>query len=313
MLLFKTYLDHDALGIAQDLPPRETWDILNEKTHEIYFREPTMAAKLARNTPAHAYLRKFMGREGLVFDAGCSAHKLATLFDSTRRTVVGLDFSFKTLQKARQIHPEGHAIACDLFHLPFADNSLNELVYFSALEHDEDGPTALLKEAFRVLQPRGRLIALFATPNLTDHVLFRLFYWLGRRKMQYGAVPLKVKLVSSMKRQKRPQFYAYFFSRSQAQSLLLRAGFIVRHRHRLGFLPALMRSRIFGERATQFVQERQRRLLRGENPSPWRGFWDDLLLREDVYESGEATLCRKLMTFFYRSFYAFVCEKPFND
>lgn len=97
---------------------------------------------------------------GPVVEIGCGkGHFLAHLAEAAReqgteKEIIGIDIS----QAVEALSKKGLAGVCaDGEQIPLADNSVSALVYDGALHHLIDYPAAL-REAYRVLQPGGRLI-----------------------------------------------------------------------------------------------------------------------------------------------------------
>jgi SAM-dependent methyltransferase len=95
------------------------------------------------------------GRAGVLADIGCAgaAHRRALL--RSGRAVVGFDISF---EQVRIAHPRLDAAAVsDGCRLPLRDEQV-DVVNLTFVHSDVPGPSALLREAVRVVTPSGQLI-----------------------------------------------------------------------------------------------------------------------------------------------------------
>ena len=102
-------------------------------------------------------------KEGFnILDLGCGT---GILFDMLRRkvgergSVTGVDFSFEMAQKAYRNFPFANVnvVDADAIALPFANNSFDMVIAFSAFPHFSDQQRAL-NEAHRILKPKGKII-----------------------------------------------------------------------------------------------------------------------------------------------------------
>jgi len=117
----------------------------------------------------HSAFRYITGND--ILDAGCgegiTLEKLVKIFPAAR--VVGIDTEPENLEICRKQNlpvREGSVYA-----LPFADASLDTVLFSEVIEH-LDAPEKALAEIFRVLRPGGRVIIIF--PNDRTFLLARL-------------------------------------------------------------------------------------------------------------------------------------------
>jgi ubiquinone/menaquinone biosynthesis C-methylase UbiE len=109
--------------------------------------------------------------------------------------VIGVDMTPEMLQKARlNAKKGGHENVefrlGEIEHLPVADNSVNVVISNCVLNLSTDKPQ-VLREAYRVLKPGGRLAVsdIVATEELPDHIKKNLELYSG---CMAGATPIKV-------------------------------------------------------------------------------------------------------------------------
>ena len=99
--------------------------------------------------------------DGWCLDLGCGTGQYLDTIRGTGRTVVGLDYSADQLRvAARRDHP---LVRGDGAALPFAGGTFSTVVTMW-LSTDVDDFSAVLREAFRVLQPGGLLVFVGAHP-----------------------------------------------------------------------------------------------------------------------------------------------------
>lgn len=98
--------------------------------------------------------------EGRVLDIGCGEGRGGT--DLVRRgyRVVGVDFSPRMAEYARERH---EALVADAAALPFADESFELVLAYMSLMNVDD-PEAAVSEAARVLRPGGRFCVAILHP-----------------------------------------------------------------------------------------------------------------------------------------------------
>jgi SAM-dependent methyltransferase len=100
-----------------------------------------------------------------VLDAGCGAGYGAAFLAAGALSVVGVDRSSEALAYARANYatPNVSFVLGDVLSLPFADASFDVVCAFETIEHLDD-QRAFVREAARVLRPRGTLLA--STPRV---------------------------------------------------------------------------------------------------------------------------------------------------
>lgn len=105
--------------------------------------------------------------KGRILEIGCSVGHFMS-FGGDRK--VGIDLDLLALKTARS---KGFSVLqVDVQQtLPFRDNSFTSIDCQHVIEHVKD-PSALMKECYRVLSPRGRLV--IVTPNIA-HIGFKFF------------------------------------------------------------------------------------------------------------------------------------------
>ncbi|MFL9963399.1 class I SAM-dependent methyltransferase [Paraburkholderia sediminicola] len=114
----------------------------------------------------HAMLETLCIQRGVRFlDVACGPGYLAAAAARCGANVAGVDFSVAMVDKARRVFPGLEFRVGDAEDLPFPDESFASVGISFALLHFPR-PERALAEAFRVLQPNGRIaFTVWATPN----------------------------------------------------------------------------------------------------------------------------------------------------
>ena len=96
-------------------------------------------------------------------DVACGEGRIARDLAAHGHSVVGIDSSPTLVELAREADPDGEYVLGDAAALPFADASFDLGVAYNSLMDIEDMAGAV-REAARVLEPRGRLCASIVHP-----------------------------------------------------------------------------------------------------------------------------------------------------
>jgi len=110
-----------------------------------------------------------------ILEGGCGAGKYVIAYRKLGYDIIGVDFSGDTIKRIMQEMGENFpAYEANLLSLPFADGYFD--CYFSGgvIEHFEEGPGDVLREARRVLKKGGVLLATVPYINLLRRLSFTL-------------------------------------------------------------------------------------------------------------------------------------------
>jgi SAM-dependent methyltransferase len=99
----------------------------------------------------------------LTIDLGCGEGRLARDLTALGHSVVAVDSSLSMVEAARAADPELEVVVADAASLPFADGAADLVVAFMSL-HDIDDMSGAVREAARVLEPGGHLVAAVVHP-----------------------------------------------------------------------------------------------------------------------------------------------------
>src|SRR6266850_4652473 len=112
---------------------------------------------VARTSPLTTLVTNALPREGPVLEAGCGLGQYVLLLRERGWRVAGVDLSLEALAACRRAAPAPLA-RMELRSLAIGDGALSGYISLGVVEHDPDGPDAILTEAHRVLAPGGVLV-----------------------------------------------------------------------------------------------------------------------------------------------------------
>jgi SAM-dependent methyltransferase len=165
--------------------------------------------RVARESPLTELIERHLPATGRVLEAGCGLGQYVLLLRERGRAALGADWSLDAVRTgARAGAPVS---VMDLRALAVATGAVSAYLSLGVVEHDPEGPDAILREAARVVPPGGRL--LLSVP-----------YWNGVRRL--GAPYLRRH--ARLTRAAGGQFYQYAFTRRELGQRLAAHGFLVR-------------------------------------------------------------------------------------
>ncbi len=168
--------------------------------------------RIARESPLTDLIERNLPRTGRVLEAGCGLGQYVLLLRERGRLAVGADWSLEALRAgARAGAPVS---VMDLRTLGIATGAVTAYLSLGVVEHDPEGPDAILREAARVVPAGGRL--LLSVP-----------YWNGARRLATPYLRRRARLTHAA----GGQFYQYAFTRRELGQRLAAHGFVVRGFH----------------------------------------------------------------------------------
>jgi SAM-dependent methyltransferase len=168
---------------------------------------------VAAVSPLTSLITAALPREGLVLEAGCGLGQYVILLRQRGWRTAGVDGSLAALATARRTAAVPLA-ASDLRALAIRSGAVAAYVSLGVVEHDPEGPDAILAEARRVLAPGGILVV--SVPYLNG-VRRLAAPWIRRRARAVAAAG--------------GVFYQYAFSQGELLAALARHGFVAQAAH----------------------------------------------------------------------------------
>ena len=148
-------------------------------------------------------VRRLVAPPTRVLEAGCGLGHFTVAMHGLGYDAVGIDWAQRTLDQLRERFPDIDFSLQDVRATTFPDASFDAVYSPGVCEHFEEGPDAVLAEAYRLLRPGG--FAFVSTPYLNP---------LRQRRWRHGGVPGP-----------RDEFYQYVFPAETTSATLRRIGF----------------------------------------------------------------------------------------
>jgi SAM-dependent methyltransferase len=165
----------------------------------------------------HPLLLAALPREGICVDAGCGSAKWPIHLRRLGYNVVGIDVSRDACALARSTDPGLGVGVGDVRKLPLRSGSVDVLLSFGVVEHDERGPDEAMAEARRVMRDGGLLVLSVPYDNLLRRtVINRIMDRVTRRRREAGM---------------RLGFVEYRFTAGEVHDFVTRAGFRIESTH----------------------------------------------------------------------------------
>lgn len=105
-----------------------------------------------------------------VFDFGCGTGAFTKYLAAHGFRVIGFDLSPGCVARARTDVPAAHFEIGDIEHLSAVGPGIADIIVFSAVLHHLPSRQPALREAWRILKPRGRVFAF--DPNVRNPAMF---------------------------------------------------------------------------------------------------------------------------------------------
>lgn len=168
--------------------------------------------RIARESPLTELIERHLPAGGRLLEAGCGLGQYVLLFRERGRAAVGADWSQEALRAGAGLGAP--LAAMDLRALAVVTGGIAAYLSLGVVEHDPDGPDAILREAARVVPAGGAL--LLSVP-----------YWNGVRRL---AAPY-LRRQARHTREAGGRFYQYAFTRRELGRRLAAHGFSVASFH----------------------------------------------------------------------------------
>ena len=166
--------------------------------------------RIASASPLTALIEGALPPSGRILEAGCGLGQYVILLRQRGRAVTGVDWSLDALGRCKRAVPSTPLAAMDLAGLAVKTGALAAYISLGVVEHDANGPGAVVAEAARVLAPGGRL--LLSVP-----------YWNGTRRLLTSWLAREGRRI----RAAGGEFYQFAFTRREVRAFLEAHGFRV--------------------------------------------------------------------------------------
>ena len=168
---------------------------------------------VARVSPLTPLVTAALPAHGRVLEAGCGLGQYVLLLRERGWRAIGVDWSVEALAGCRRV-AKAPLAAMQLRALAVRDDAFGAYISLGVVEHDPDGPDAILAEARRVLAPGGVIVVSVPYLNGIRRLAAPYLRRRGRRIAAGGG-----------------SFYQYAFSRAELVDVLRRHGFTPRAAH----------------------------------------------------------------------------------
>jgi len=115
------------------------------------------AARMRRHA-SWALVKRVFAPGATILDAGCGFGEWVYLLENGGYRAMGLDYSPELIRRLRDAYPHSKWIQADIRSMPLDDASVDGVVSWGVIEHDEAGPAAALCEFYRVVKPGGSIV-----------------------------------------------------------------------------------------------------------------------------------------------------------
>ncbi len=151
--------------------------ILSKKRWESIYKKTSLSEKNNYRTDATvSSYKKFLDKykkyyqHGTLLDLGCGIAWTAATLAKQGVNIVGIDISSEAIQKSKAIFKrdrlKGRFMQADLLALPLKDASVDFIYSCMSIEYVRDTQKAI-DEAYRVLKPKGIMVAIVPVISLT--------------------------------------------------------------------------------------------------------------------------------------------------
>lgn len=176
-----------------------------------WYRKHLIASDVAFFTSSH------FSPSGIFVECGSGTSQTSWRMEKEKRTFICADISYGVLLKARQAPVIDACLNCDIFRLPFKDESLNGIWNAGTMEHfKQEDIRILLHEFSRVLKKDGVAVllwpAFFGPSNIIFTIIEKIAKIFLRRTVDFF-----------------PDEYSLIHSRREAQKMLEGVGVKIAH------------------------------------------------------------------------------------
>lgn len=148
------------------------------------------------------YFKKYFSKKSKILEAGCGLGKWVIFWQKRGYNIFGIDSHGPTIKILKNYDKKLPVAVGNVEKLDLPDNNIDIYLSFGVIEHWEEGPQKVLREAWRVISLNG--LAIIETP--LDNGFRRLRRLIRRRKI-------------------KGYFYEYRFTKNELENFVKEAGF----------------------------------------------------------------------------------------
>jgi SAM-dependent methyltransferase len=149
-------------------------------------------------------LLRYLPKEGKILEAGCGTGKWVLFLNKTGYQIEGIDNEKTVIRELKGVYKNIAVKIGDVKRLEYSDNSLDAYVSIGVVEHFEEGPVGVLKEAHRALKKDGVIILSVPYSSLIQRLVCKM----RKREILKGKI-----------------FHQYYFSKGEILNFMKEAGF----------------------------------------------------------------------------------------
>jgi SAM-dependent methyltransferase len=103
-------------------------------------------------------IERYIPRGATIVDAGSGFGEWVAFLNERGYEARGVDYSPELIARVRATYPHLQWYQGDVRQLPFDDSSVDAVISWGVIEHDEAGPAAALRDFHRIIKPGGHAI-----------------------------------------------------------------------------------------------------------------------------------------------------------
>lgn len=115
----------------------------------------------------------YIPKNGKVIDGGCGFGKWVIFLNKRDYDIIGVDNNKFSINKLKEYNNSLKVELGDILNLNYPDNFFDAYISMGVVEHFEEGPTAALNEAYRVLKPNGVIFLSTPTVNIIRKIIIQ--------------------------------------------------------------------------------------------------------------------------------------------
>ncbi|MFW9829031.1 MAG: class I SAM-dependent methyltransferase [Candidatus Thorarchaeota archaeon] len=204
-------------------PKSSFWDVM-WSTRTI---EQELEACKIETAPRILFLR-LLPKNGKIIDAGCGLGKWVLFLTKKGYKVIGVDNNKIAIEKLKKFDSSIKLEAGDILNLDFPENFFDAYISMGVVEHFEEGPLAVLKEAYRVLKPNGLIFLSTPTVNIIRKIFIQSALTIILRVFQLiRNIKIKNRKKKKLKKKQYYHFIEYRYTLKELQDFLEKSNFKV--------------------------------------------------------------------------------------